>query len=100
MSEEKLRKYKVKLTEKKTRDRYAFLRTVSGSMRYKILVLLESEPKGMIVSDLADILGASLSRVSHQMRILREHHVVSAARANRTAKYAIADRNVRKYLMA
>lgn len=43
----------------------------------------------MSVSDLAEILGASLSATSHQLRILRELDIVRVRRSGRSQLYAL-----------
>lgn len=100
MTSAEFKKYKKFLAEKRVKSRYGLLRTVTGSTRYRILMLLLVSPRGLTVSDIGKILGASLSRVSHQMRILRSKSVVSSERNSRMVTYAIADRSVRKYLLA
>jgi DNA-binding transcriptional ArsR family regulator len=88
------------LANKKVKKRYAVLRAISGPTRYKILVLLGAYPSGLTVSEIAAALGASLSRVSHQMRILRKQSVVSGSRNSRTITYVIADRKIARSLAA
>jgi DNA-binding transcriptional ArsR family regulator len=95
-----LKTYKKILADKRVHVRYARLRVVAGPTRYKILVLLGAKPSGMTVSDLAGILSASLSRVSHQMRILRKYGMVASVRRGRTITYSRADRAFGKYLGA
>jgi DNA-binding transcriptional ArsR family regulator len=64
--------------------------------RLKLLVaLLEGE---MCVCDLAAACGQGESAVSHQLRLLRAHRVVTARRAGRMAYYRLADAHVRLLL--
>lgn len=64
--------------------------------RVKVLVaLLEGE---MCVCDLAAVSGASESAVSHHLRLLRAHRVVTARRSGRMAYYRLADAHVRMLL--
>jgi len=63
---------------RKTKEKLARLRVISGSGRFRILVLLKERPEGLKVTEIASVLRASTSRVSHQMRILRQHGMVAA----------------------
>jgi DNA-binding transcriptional ArsR family regulator len=64
--------------------------------RLRVLVaLLDGE---LCVSDLAAVSGASESAVSHHLRLLRAHRVVSVRRAGRMAYYRLADAHVRMLL--
>ena len=64
--------------------------------RLKVLVaLLEGE---MCVCDLAAVAGSSESAVSHHLRLLRAHSVVTARRSGRMAYYRLADAHVRMLL--
>jgi DNA-binding transcriptional ArsR family regulator len=64
--------------------------------RLKVLVaLLEGE---MCVCDLAAVSGASESAVSHHLRLLRAHRVVTSRRSGRMAYYRLADAHVRMLL--
>ena len=66
------------------------------STRCKILfVLLVSE---MCVCDLSQLLGMSVSAISHQLRILRQAQLVRYRRAGKTVFYALADEHVRTLL--
>ena len=62
------------------------------STRIKILYLLfESE---MCVCDIADLLGTSQSAVSHQLRTLKQSHLVKFRRDGRNILYSLADDHV------
>jgi DNA-binding transcriptional ArsR family regulator len=64
--------------------------------RLKLLVaLLDGE---MCVCDLAAACGQGESAVSHQLRLLRAHRVVTARRSGRMAYYRLADAHVRLLL--
>jgi ArsR family transcriptional regulator, lead/cadmium/zinc/bismuth-responsive transcriptional repressor len=60
-----------------------------------LLALLEGE---MCVCDLAAVSGQSESAVSHALRLLRAHRVVTARRAGRMAYYRLEDAHVRMLL--
>ncbi len=50
------------------------------------------------VRDLAAATHQSQSSVSHSLRLLRAHHVVTAQRNGREAHYELADQHVRELL--
>ena len=69
---------------------------LGDSTRMKILfVLLVAE---MCVCDLSQMLGMSISAVSHQLRILRQAKLVRFRREGKTVFYALADEHVRTLL--
>ena len=62
------------------------------STRVKILYLLfESE---MCVCDIADILGMTVSAISHQLRILKNAKLVSYLKDGKSVYYSLADEHV------
>lgn len=73
------------------------LHALSGRMRLKILYLLHRESE-LCVCDLSDILGESISAVSHQLRVLREHDLVKTRREGKTIFYSLNEPVVRRYL--
>lgn len=63
------------------------------STRIKILyALLEAE---MCVGDIAELLNASPSAVSHQLRVLKANKLVKFRRDGKTVYYSLADEHVR-----
>ena len=71
-------------------------KVLGDSTRCKILfVLLVSE---MCVCDLSQLLGMSISAVSHQLRILRQAQLVRYRREGKTVFYMLADEHVRTLL--
>lgn len=64
--------------------------------RVRILVALTAGR--MRVRDIAVVVGASESSVSHALRLLRAHRVVSVRRVGREAHYELADSHVRALL--
>jgi DNA-binding transcriptional ArsR family regulator len=52
----------------------------------------------LCVCDLALLLGVSESAASHQLRLLRDHRVVTRRRAGRVAYYRLADGHIRHIL--
>jgi ArsR family transcriptional regulator len=65
---------------------------LSTPSRVQIVVCLLDGPH--TVSDLMDALGMEQSAVSHQLRVLREHNLVTAERDGRTRVYALYDDDV------
>ena len=65
--------------------------------RIRILyVLLTAE---VCVCDLARLLGMTQSAVSHQLRILKQAHLIKARRDGKTIFYSLADSHVSALLM-
>jgi len=68
---EKIKKLKKRInTEDKLKITRKYFAVLSGKTRLKILYLLQNE-KELCVCDIADILGTTVSAVSHQLKILR-----------------------------
>lgn len=65
---------------------------LSTPNRLQILVCLRSGPQ--TVSEIVDAVGMEQSAVSHQLRVLREHSVVSMRRIGRTRQYTLSDERV------
>lgn len=63
---------------KSDRESLALFKVLSGSVRFRILVLLRMYPKGMTVGDISDVLSGSVSRISHQLSILKKAGLVYA----------------------
>lgn len=87
MTQRDIQKFRARLQQPYTKAQHQLLRTISGSTRYQILVLLRAKPAGMTVTDMAKVLRGSLSRISHQMRILRSRKLVAAQRRRREVIY-------------
>lgn len=62
-----------------------------GARRLDILYLLTRESE-LCVCDLADILSTTVSAVSHQLRILRQHELVQPRRSGQTIFYSLTER--------
>lgn len=65
------------------------LRAIAGTVRYNILVVLAQTEGGLTVSELGQVFGFSVSRVSHQLRILRKHNLVSLRRNGKSMVYNV-----------
>ena len=74
----------------------AFFKVFGDVTRVRILyTLLKSE---MCVCDLSETLKMTVSAVSHQLRILRQAHLVRYRRVGKTVFYALADDQVKTLL--
>jgi ArsR family transcriptional regulator, lead/cadmium/zinc/bismuth-responsive transcriptional repressor len=61
----------------------------------RVLVLHALASAGELrVSDLAGALGRDASTISHQLRVLRDHHLVTYEKRGRVALYRLADSHV------
>ncbi len=65
---------------------------LSTPNRLQILVCLRSGPR--TVSEIVAAVGMEQSAVSHQLRVLREHSILSMRRIGRTRQYALRDDHV------
>ncbi|WP_103130645.1 ArsR/SmtB family transcription factor [Deinococcus aerius] len=70
----------------------ALLKAVSDPTRLRLLTALSTGE--LCVCDLAVIAGTSESAVSHQLRLLREGHLVAPRREGRVVYYRLADAHV------
>ena len=95
--EETVRKISAMMPDEDSLFDLAELYQVFGdSTRIKILyALFESE---MCVCDIATLIGASMSAVSHQLRILKQASLVQYRREGKTVFYSLADDHVRSIL--
>lgn len=66
------------------------------STRIKILFCLLSGP--LSVSEMVDALGIQQSAISHQLRILKENHLVKFERAGKCNVYSLSDGHVTSIL--
>ncbi len=72
----------------------AVFRMLADPTRIKIVLALM---KGsMCVYHLAEIANATVSGVSHQLRVLRENYVVKVERLGKNMEYSIADAHIQK----
>jgi len=71
---------------------------LSTPSRVLILACLLGGPRS--VTDLTGALGMEQSAVSHQLRVLREHDLVRAAKDGRKRLYALSDEHVSTLLHA
>ncbi len=69
-------------------------RMLADPTRVKIILALMQG--GMCVYHLAEVANATVSGISHQLRVLRDSNLVSAKRFGKNVEYSIADDHVRK----
>lgn len=73
-----------------------FYKVFGDATRVKILwVLLEAE---MCVCDLAELLGATQSAISHQLRVLKQMKLVKNRREGKTVYYSLADGHIQNII--
>ena len=73
-------------------DLAELFKVFGDSTRIKILYALMEQD--LCVADLAEIIGASQSAVSHQLRILKQSRLVKFRRDGRNINYSLADDHV------
>lgn len=76
--------------------RTALFSVLADPTRFRLLSALRQEE--LCVCDLSVLAGVSESTVSHQLRLLRAHGLVSFRRAGRMAYYRLADPSVKALL--
>ena len=82
--------------EEKLLDLAELFKVFGDSTRARILyVLHESE---VCVCDIADILGMTISAISHQLRILKSARLVKFRKEGKTVYYSLADEHVKTIL--
>ncbi len=91
--EERVEKAKITaLAERETGDVAQLFKAMADPTRLKILRALEQGE--MCVCDLAAYLGVSESAVSHQLRLLRQLHLVANRRDGAVLYYRLDDHHV------
>jgi len=73
-----------------------FYKVLSDPTRLKILSAIGEEE--VCVCCISEILGMSVSAVSHQLKTLRQAHLVKARREGRNIYYSLDDHHVRTLL--
>lgn len=94
-----LRELQLKLLKRPDLSDSATVFSVIGSeTRLKVLFLL-SEAGELCVCDLSDILGQSVSRVSHQLKILKNSGFVKTRKESPTIYYSISNNSFANILV-
>lgn len=73
-------------------DATALLKVVADPTRFRLLSALNAEE--LCVCDLAAVVGLSESAVSHQLRLLRAHRLVTFRKEGRVAYYRLLDQHI------
>lgn len=72
---------------------------LSDPTRLQVVYALLHAPNGeLCVCDLAAGLGRDDTTISHQLRVLRSHHIVSMRKAGRIVYYRLVDEHIRHLL--
>jgi ArsR family transcriptional regulator len=80
-------------------DAVSLFKIYSDTTRLRIIELLLEQD--YCVQDIADQLGASQSAVSHQLKLLRDRHVVRARKQGKQVFYSLQDNHIKEiFLMA
>lgn len=74
------------------------LRVITGSMRLRVLMLLDQAKRPLSVTEIAEVMDGTLSRISHQVGILSDHGFVRAKRDGRSMLYSIVAPKVYSYI--
>ena len=88
--------YALMLPEKVFADASVFFKVMGDGTRFRILFALDKCE--LCVCDLANLLGMSVSAVSHQLARLREGKLVTSRREGKNIFYTIADSHVHMML--
>lgn len=63
-----------------------------------VFALLQAPTEELCVCDLAAGLGRDDTTISHQLRVLRSHHVVTLRKVGRVVYYRLVDEHIRQLL--
>jgi DNA-binding transcriptional ArsR family regulator len=85
-----LKKLSGYLASKESKDYMKMLRAITGSMRLRILMLLAKAGRPLSVTEIAEVMDGTLSRISHQVGILKRYGLVHSKRSSRSVLYSLA----------
>jgi len=72
---------------------------LSDATRWQVVYALLHAPSGeLCVCDLSAGLGRDDTTISHQLRVLRSHHIVSMRKVGRIVYYRLVDEHIRHLL--
>ncbi|MBE3561163.1 MAG: helix-turn-helix transcriptional regulator [Ktedonobacteraceae bacterium] len=72
---------------------------LSDPTRLQVVHALLNSPTGeLCVCDLANVLARDDTTISHQLRVLRNQHIVAMRRAGRVVYYRLVDEHIRQLL--
>lgn len=86
------------LASERVRMEYETIRAVGGFTRFLIISVLNAYPPGLTATDLTEIFQASPSKISHQIRILRNHHLIVGKRTGQTTTFQLNQGIAKKFL--
>ena len=84
------------MNEKELTELAELFKVFGDSSRIKILYALFEKELG--VGDIADTIDMTISAVSHQLRILKQNHLVKSRRDGKSIFYSLDDEHVYKIL--
>ncbi len=84
------------LPDEKIYDLADFFKVFGDSSRLRVLWLLHRNE--LCVTHIAEQLGMSTPSISHQLKILRQSHLVRIRRVGKNTYYSLADDHVQKIL--
>ena len=84
------------MNEKELTELAELFKVFGDSSRIKILYALFDTELG--VGDIADTIDMTISAVSHQLRILKQNHLVKSRREGKSIFYSLDDDHVYKIL--
>jgi ArsR family transcriptional regulator len=77
-------------------DLSSFFKICGDPTRIRILYALSASE--LCVCDIADLLGMTMSSISHQLRLLKQARMVSSRKKGQMVYYRAADRHVKSIL--
>jgi ArsR family transcriptional regulator len=80
------------LPDTEVEDLSSLFKVLGDPTRTRILLALRSGE--LCVCDIGHVLGMSISSVSHQLRVLRQHNLVKPRREGKVVFYSLADPHV------
>ena len=93
-----LKKLSGYLASKESRGYMKTLRVIAGSMRLRILMLLSKAGRPLSVTEIAEVMNGTLSRISHQIGILKQYGLVHSKRSSRSVYYSLANPKIYTYV--
>lgn len=79
--------------EQTVEDLASFFKLFGDRTRINILLALDSGE--LCVCDISETLGMSMSATSHQLRLLKDAHLVTSRREGKSIYYSLCDEHVR-----
>lgn len=81
-------------TNKKVNKTCNFYDIISDPTRLKIIILLKKH-KELCVSDLAEIIGLSISGISHQLKLLTNCGIVKSEKMGKIVCYSLINKKIK-----